>query len=105
MSTEAGTKQDVFRRLREHGEEIRALGVERLGLFGSFVRDQQRPDSDVDLLVRFKPEKKSFDNFMELASLLEEVLRRRVELVTTEGLSPYIGPRILEEAQDVPLGD
>lgn len=105
MSTEAGTKHDVLRRLREHGKEIRALGVERLGLFGSFVRDQQRPDSDVDLLVRFRPEKKSFDNFMELASLLEDVLRRRVELVTTEGLSPYIGPRILEEAQDVPLGE
>lgn len=105
MSIEAGTKQDVLHRLREHGEEIRALGVERLGLFGSFVRDEQRPDSDVDLLVRFRPEKKSFDNFMALASLLEDVLRRRVELVTTEGLSPYIGPRILEEAQDVPLGD
>lgn len=105
MSTEAETRQDVLRRLREHGEEIRALGVERLGLFGSFVRDEQGPDSDVDLLVRFRPEKKSFDNLMELASLLEDVLRRRVELVTTEGLSPYIGPRILEEAQDVPLGE
>lgn len=105
MTTVAGTKQDVLQRIREHKEAIRALGVERLGLFGSFVREQQGPESDVDLLVRFRPEEKSFDNFMQLASLLEEVLRRRVELVTTEGLSPYIGPRILEEAQDVPLRD
>jgi hypothetical protein len=104
MTTAADTRGEVLQRLREHGHEIRALGVERLGLFGSFARDEQRPESDVDVLVRFRPEKKSFDNFMELAQLLEDVLQRRVELVTTEALSPYLGPRILEEAQDVSLG-
>lgn len=104
MTTVAETRGEVLQRLRDHGQEIRSLGVERLGLFGSFARDEQRPESDVDVLVRFRPEKKSFDNFMELAQLLEDVLQRRVELVTTEALSPYLGPRILEEAQDVSLG-
>jgi predicted nucleotidyltransferase len=97
------TKQEILRRIQTHREEIRALGVEGLGLFGSFVRGEQGPESDVDLLVRFRPREKTFDNFMGLAFLLEDVLQRRVELVTTEGLSPYLGPRILEEVQDVAL--
>lgn len=102
MSTVA-TKQEILHRIQAHGEKIRAFGVERLGLFGSFVRGEQRPDSDVDLLVRFRPQEKTFDNFMGLAFLLEDVLQRRVELVTTEGLSPYLGPHILKEVQDVAL--
>ncbi len=97
------TKQEILRRIQEHREEIRAFGVEGLGLFGSFVRGEQGPESDVDLLVRFRPREKTFDNFMGLSFLLEDILQRRVELVTTEGLSPYLGPRILEEAQDVTL--
>jgi predicted nucleotidyltransferase len=98
------TKQDVLGRIRAHGGKIRALGVEALGLFGSFVRGEQSPESDVDLLVRFQRDQKSFDNFMALAFLMEDLLGRRVELVTPEGLSPYLGPHILAEVQDVALG-
>lgn len=97
------TRQEILSRIQRHRNEIRSLGVERLGLFGSFARGEQSAQSDVDLLVRFRPDEKSFDHFMKLAFLLEDVLQRRVELVTTEGLSPYIGPRILEEVQDVAL--
>jgi hypothetical protein len=81
--------------------EIRALGVARLALFGSVLRGDARPDSDVDLLVQFSPGAKTFDRFLALSELLEDRLGRRVELVTTEALSPFIGPRILAEAQDV----
>lgn len=97
------TTQEILSRIQGHRDEIRSLGVERLGLFGSFARGEQSSESDVDLLVRFRPDAKSFDHFMKLAFLLEDVLQRRVELVTTEGLSPYIGPRILREVQDVSL--
>jgi predicted nucleotidyltransferase len=81
--------------------EIRALGVARLALFGSVVRNEARPDSDVDVLVQFAPGAKTYDRFLALSELLERRLERRVDLVTTESLSPYIGPRILAEAQDV----
>ena len=81
--------------------EIRALGVARLALFGSVLRGDARPDSDVDLLVQFSPGAKTFDRFLALSELLEDRLGRRVELVTPEALSPFIGPRILAEAQDV----
>ena len=72
-----------------------------MGLFGSFARGNQKPESDVDLLVEFDPDRKTFDNFMGLAFLLEDLLERRVELVTPEALSPHIGPRILKEVEYV----
>lgn len=95
------SRADVLQRLQEAEAEIRNLGVSRLALFGSFARSEPRPDSDVDLLVEFAPGQKSFERFTRLFDLLEERLVRRVELVTTEGLSPYIGPHILAEAEDV----
>jgi predicted nucleotidyltransferase len=97
------TKQDILTVLSEQPARIKALGVKRLGLFGSFVRGQQKAESDVDLLVEFEPDQKTFDHFMQLALLLEDVLQRRVELVTPEALSPYIGPYILKEVEDVSL--
>ena len=81
--------------------EIRALSVARLALFGSVLRGVAGPDSDVDFLVQFSPGAKTFDRFLAPSELLEERRGRRVELVTTEALSPSIGPRILAEAQDV----
>ena len=95
------TRADVFERLHQIEPAIRSLGVRRLALFGSFARAQARPESDVDLLVEFDPAQKSFDHFMQLCDLLEERLGRPVELVTTESLSPFIGPHILAEAVDV----
>ena len=98
------TKEEILAVLREHQPELRALGVKRCGLFGSFVRGEQDGDSDIDVLVEFLQGQKSFDRFMELASRLEEWFGRRVDLVTPESLSPYIGPRILREVEYVPLG-
>ncbi|HNT35036.1 MAG TPA: nucleotidyltransferase family protein [bacterium] len=103
MHNAAKTKQDVLDRLHETRERIAALGVERLGLFGSFVHDTQTAASDVDILVEFQPGGKSFDHFMDLCFLLEDVLGREVELVTKESLSPYIGPHILKEIAYVPV--
>ena len=91
------TKQHIWSLLQEHQPQIRAFGVRRLGLFGSFVREQQGRESDVDVLVEFEPGRKTFDAFMQLAFFLEALFGRRVELVTPESLSPYIGPHILRE--------
>src|SRR5438034_11844380 len=97
MSTSVQTKREVFKTLRDHYAQLKELGVKKVGLFGSFVRDEQTPESDIDLLVQFEPDKKTFDNFMDLSQLLERLLQRRVEIITTEALSPYIGPRIMSE--------
>lgn len=95
------TKQHTIEVLTASESEIRALGVARLALFGSVLRDQAKPDSDVDLLVQFVPGAKTYEHFLALSELLEQRLGRPVELITTEALSPFIGPRILAEAQDV----
>jgi predicted nucleotidyltransferase len=101
MAATVLTRDDVFQRIRSAESRIRDLGVRRLALFGSVLRDEARPDSDVDLLVQFEPGEKSLDRFMSLYDLLEEIFDQRVELLTTESLSPYIGPHILAEATDV----
>ena len=101
MSVSPLTRERVEERLRAVEPEIRALGVARLALFGSVLRGSARAGSDVDLLVQFVPGGKTFERFVQLCELLEEHLGQRVELVTTESLSPFIGPRILADAQDV----
>jgi hypothetical protein len=103
MVTKADNKELIFQRLMEEQKRLTLLGVKNIGLFGSFARGEQTALSDIDLLVEFIPEKHTFDNFMELTFLLEELLGRKVELVTPEALSPYIGPHILKEVERVPL--
>ena len=92
-------------RLRHHRDDLRRLGVQRIGLFGSFERDDPSAESDVDLLVEFVPGEKSFDNFMAVSFLLEEELERPIELVTREALSPHLGPHILDDIEYVEIGD
>ena len=99
MSTEIATKQDVLDALHQSRSRLKAFGVRRIGLFGSFARGEQRSDSDVDLLVEFEPDKKTFDAFLELSLFLEDLLLHRVELVTLESLSPHLGPHILKEVE------
>jgi predicted nucleotidyltransferase len=92
---------ETVQRLAECEAEIRSLGVSRLALFGSVLRGQAHDGSDVDMLVQFAPGAKTYGRFFALSELLERCLSRRVELVSTEALSPFIGPRILAEAEDV----
>jgi len=66
-------------------------------------RGEQRDDSDVEVLVDFVEGGKTFNRFMGLAVLLEDLLVRRVELVTNESLSHYLGTRIQDEVQYVAL--
>ena len=103
MTSPVQTKEDVVQRLRGAREQLVALGVSSIGLFGSFVRGRQTAVSDVDFLVEFAPGQHSFDNFMELSFLLEALMGRRVELLTRESLSPHIGPYILRELERVPV--
>ena len=94
-------RADAVQRLSACERDIRALGVSRLALFGSVLHGRTHVDSDADLLVQFAPGAKTYDRFLALSELLKRHLGRRVELVTTEALSPFIGPRILAEAEDV----
>ena len=94
------TKSQVLSLLQECKQQLHQFGVNRCGVFGSFGRDLAIHDrSDVDILVAFDPERKTFDNFIHLSFFLEELFGRDVDLVTIESLSPYIGSHILEEVE------
>ena len=66
-------KLELLSRVAANRTRIAGMGVARLGVFGSFVRNEQGRDSDVDLLVEFAPGQKNFDNFMALGFYLEEL--------------------------------
>lgn len=89
--------------LLQNGQAIRSFGVLKLGVFGSFITGKSTAESDVDFLVEFDPLEKNFDNFMELSFYLEDLLGRKVDLVTPQGLSKYIGPHILKQAEYVAI--
>jgi len=101
MSSPVLSRDQAVTRLSVCEPDIRALGVIRLALFGSVLRGQTQTGSDVDFIVQFAPGAKTYARFFALSELLEQRLGRPVELVTTEALSPFIGARILAEAQDV----
>jgi uncharacterized protein len=98
-------KAELLAFLHDNRARLSAFGLQRCGVFGSFVRGEQTNESDVDLLVEFEPGRKSFDSFMALSFFLEDTLGRRVELVTPESLSPYIGPHILREVEYAAIGN
>jgi uncharacterized protein len=96
MHSPVQTRQQLIDLIRTHASSIRELGVEKIGVFGSFARDEIRPDSDVDLFVEFDHARKSLQNFIRLGDLFEELTQRKVEIVTPQSLSKYIGPKILQ---------
>ena len=90
---------DIFQTIMSHQAAFSRLGVSRIGLFGSAVRGEAKPMSDLDFLVEFRPGEKSYDHFFELAELLESLFGRKVDLLTVESVSPILRKRILEEAR------
>jgi len=90
-------KEEILRKIRENRDKIRSFGVKRIGVFGSFVRGEEKEDSDIDIIVEFEEEKKNFDNFINLAFYLEELLGRKVELLTPESISQYMKPYVERE--------
>lgn len=96
-------KHSLLTQLATNSSSIKALGVKQLRLFGSFATEKADKDSDVDLLVDFEQGKKNYDNFMELSFFLEDLLGRKVELVTPESLSKHIAPYILNQAENVAI--
>lgn len=80
-----------------------AAGVQRLGVFGSVARDEAGHDSDVDVLVTFAPQRRTYDDLCEVGDALEEVFHRPVDLVTEDALSRHLAPHILREVRYVDL--
>lgn len=92
-------RDEALRLLREHREELSAFGVERLAIFGSVARDEAGPESDVDVLVKLRPEAKvGLFEFVRLKIRLEEIVGRPVDLVTEDSVKRQLRERIFREA-------
>ena len=95
---------DLQRLLREKRDDIRVIaskhGAYNVRIFGSVVRGEAGPDSDIDFLIDAGPDTSSWFP-AGLILELQEILGRRVEIVTTKALNPHIRDRVLAEA--VPL--
>ena len=82
MTIPVMTKSEVFERLREHRARLEALGVARIGVFGSFVTGTPSAESDVDLLVEFAPGVKRALGWAEIYDIAESSFGRKVDLIT-----------------------
>ena len=92
-------REEALRVLVDHREELRAMGVERLSLFGSVARDEAREDSDVDLLVEFAPGARiGIFEFLDVQEALASLLGTEVDLATPASLHPRLREAILQEA-------
>ncbi len=93
-------RDEILKKLEEHRETIRGLGVRRLGIFGSYARGEQTEASDMDFLVEF--ERKTFDNYMDLKFLLEDLFGCSVDLVIADAVKPRLRKPIFEETVYAP---
>lgn len=93
------TKGDIKRILLANRDVLRKYKVKSIALFGSYVRNEQKEDSDIDLLVEF--EEDTYDNFINLIFTLEDLFKKEVTVVSTEDLSPYIRPYVMKEAEAI----
>jgi len=99
------TKTEILKQLKSNEKQLLDYGVKEIGLFGSFLTNDVNSNSDIDLLVDIKKESKTFKNFMSLNYFLEKLFGRKVDLVTKQSLSPYIGPHILNSVEYVALSN
>ena len=92
--------KDVKQILKKHKRDLSKLGVKALAVFGSVARHEEKPQSDIDILVDFDSKKGLFV-FVDLKNYLEKLLDCDVDLVTKNALHPALRKRILDEAKNV----
>ena len=90
--------------IRQHQHEINKIckefGISYLAVFGSQAREEARDDSDIDLLVEFK-ETPGLIKFIQTKHQFEDILNRKVDLVTKKGLSKHLAPFVNQDLQQI----
>lgn len=95
-------KIKILQILQERKELLAQYGVKRIGLFGSYSKSLQHRNSDIDIFVDFYSDQETFDNLMTIYDILENVfINYKIDIVTKNGLSKYIGSYILKETEYV----
>ena len=95
-------RQEILDILVKHKPELSKLfGVESIALFGSVVRGESLPKSDIDLLVEFRKGYKDFFNFIRCKFYLEKIFEHKVDLVMKSAVKPRIKKKIFQQAEYV----
>ena len=94
------TSEEVLRKIKENRDKIKRFGVKRIGLFGSYIRGEQKAESDIDVVVEFEEGKATFDNFLNLAEYLEKLLGKKVDLLTKDGVRSIRIEHIQKEIEE-----
>ena len=89
------TYNTILIKIAQNDATIKKYGVKRIGLFGSYLRNEQKSTSDIDILVEFEKGKVTFDNYMDLKFFLEDLFQNKVDLVMEEAIKPDLKPYIL----------
>ena len=104
MTDKKITSEQIINILKENRDVLTKHGVKKIGLFGSFIRGEQKKNSDIDLIVEFDmnsfgPQFKGlYNTYTELCDYLESLFRRKVEILTPEGVESI---RIKEIKEDI----
>ena len=93
------TKEDIKKIIIENNYILEKYKVKSIALFGSYVRNEQKEDSDADFLIEL--EKPTFRNYMGLLSELKRLIGENVDLVCKDALKRRIRPYILKEAEKI----
>jgi len=91
-------KNSIQDTLKNHKVDINSFGVETIHIFGSVARNDAKSSSDLDVLVKFKPGKKNFDNFMNLTFFLEDVFGVKVDLITIDSINGSFKKSVEEDS-------
>jgi len=91
-------KNSIQETLKNHKVDINSFGVETIHIFGSVARNDAKSSSDLDVLVKFKPGKKNFDNFMNLTFFLEDVFGVKVDLITIDSINGSFKKSVEEDS-------
>ena len=92
-------KTEIKKLLIKNKRNIRKFGVRKIGLFGSVIYSRQKASSDIDILVEFEKENEKYTNLINLYFFLQNLFGRKIDLVTSNSISPYIAPYILKEVE------
>ncbi len=93
------TSDKILKKIEENKDVIEKFGVKKIGIFGSYVRNEQKAGSDIDVLVEFEEGKKTFDNYMDLKFFLEDLFNCKVDIVIAGAIKPDLKPYILRSVK------
>jgi hypothetical protein len=92
------TKNEIKNRIRSNANILREYHVNKIGLFGSYVHETQNQASDIDLVVDFSDSVTLFQ-YVHLADSITGFLNQKVDLVTVDGIKPFIKEKVLKEVE------